>query len=106
MILRNLFKTCLELKDPEIENIKKMFPKVYSLKMIGSRSALTNERCLEANREKTILRIWKLEDEYFLVALGDMRAMIYFKCDQWEGLEYFLNKTLIKDEIPKTTKRI
>ncbi len=93
--LKTLFETALELEEDEIENIKKMFPKIYSVKM-SNLSRLTNSRYLEATRETTILRIWKLEDEWFLVALGDIRAMIYFKCDQWEGLEYFLNKTLIK----------
>lgn len=39
--------------------------------------------------------IWKLEDEWYIVKMGDIHASIYYQCDQFEGLLKLLNKSKI-----------
>jgi len=45
-----------------------------------------------------IMRIFKLPDEWYLLSMSDIKegGTIYFKVDQFEGLEYMLNKLCVK----------
>lgn len=98
--LEELLQMALEFTEDESTDIRKVVPKVYSLTFI---ERPRNKQCIEIIRSEKkrgscLIRIWKLPDEWFLVSLGDIdeRGTIYFKCDQFEGLQYFLNKTLLK----------
>jgi hypothetical protein len=95
-----LLKTVIDLTDGDISRILGKFTSKY----IPSVDKWTDEYntdviYITAHREKnTLIEIWRLPDEWYLVKVGDYkkRGYIFEKCDQIEGLEYLLNKMLLK----------
>jgi hypothetical protein len=96
--LDNLFSRLVSIENGEFEKIQKLFSDKYTVR---------EEKCknggifsfIKACRIKfSILRIWKLEDDWYLVSISDSddNGRIFFKCDQFDGLENFLKTTLVK----------
>lgn len=91
----------VSISNTDIERIKPLFSKLYIVK-VDNWVSYTSDwskfevRYLEARRESTIIRIWEIEDEYYLVQIGDANSNVHFICDQIEGLIKLLEKTLVK----------
>lgn len=90
----------------EINSIKSILEDKYKISVEiykhfnrASNSDNTNQT-ITASRPKVgkeLFRydIWKLEDEWYIVKMGDIATSIYYQCDQFEGLLKLLNKTKI-----------
>lgn len=52
------------------------------------------------NKGKTLasIIIWKLNEFYYLVGLGNKRTHIFFKCDQLDAVKFFIDKTVFEEE--------
>ncbi len=95
-----LYDNLISFKDDEIERIKELFSDKYLVykktwKKYDSDNA---EIFIEAIRPNCIIRIWKLEDEWYIVSTSDAndRGRVNDKCDQFDGLKRLLNKILVK----------
>jgi len=51
-----------------------------------------NNKYIIAKRKGFEYKIFRLEDEWYLVQMSDIHVNLYFLCDQIEGVQYFLNK--------------
>lgn len=99
----------VDLSDDDIKKILPLFSELYKV-VVGKWISYTsdwkefNVKCIEADRSDFCkIRIWKIEDEYYLVQIGG-KGNVYFICDQIEGLTLFLQKTIIKDDKPKSDR--
>lgn len=97
----------------EVEEIKKLFSDKYQLSFFIIDGGIWKESkqgkfinmekvpisLIEATRlNSCIIRIWKLEDEWYLVSTSDAddKGSVYDKCDQFDGLKRLLNQILVK----------
>lgn len=92
-----------ELTKGEFDEIKSVIGDVYKFdlkdwKVIDIDNKTGNVfKYVIAEREGFKYRIWKLEDEWYLVEMGDPSSLaLWFLCDQVDGLKALLNKTSIK----------
>lgn len=95
-----LYDNLVSFKDDEIEKIKELFSDKYLVykKTWKKYDSDNTEIFIEAIRPNCIIRIWKLEDEWYIVSTSDAndRGRVNDKCDQFDGLKRLLNKILIK----------
>lgn len=78
----------------EIESIESILKSTYKIELYKNNRYHTIV-ALRPKIGKELFRyeIWKLEDEWYIVKMGDIYASIYYQCDQFEGLLKLLNKT-------------
>lgn len=96
-----LFERLIDFEKDEVAKIKGLFTNKYFIeegkwKRYNSDNIVT---FIEAIRPKFCkIRIWKLEDEWYIVSTSDAdgKGQVFDKCDQFDGLERLLNKTLVK----------
>lgn len=96
-----LFDKIVDFEDGEIEKIKVLFTDKYLVregkwKKYNGNNAVSFMEAIRSNF--CLIRIWKLEDEWYLVSTSDVdnRGGVFDKCDQFDGLKRLLDKTLIK----------
>ena len=83
----------------EINSIKSILEDKYKIS-VETNLLIYKHQTITASRPKVDKElfgydIWKLEDEWYIVRMGDA-AKIYYQCDQFEGLLKLLNRTKVK----------
>jgi len=91
-----------EFPQEEFDDIKLIFSDVYKCRLNNWKIIDTENRTSDifkymiAEREGFKYKIWKLEDEWYLVEMSDPNTGLWFLCDQIDGLKALLNKTSIR----------
>lgn len=81
----------------EIKKITELFPKEYNVSVSIWDTYNSGWENIKSNyfiivRGETEIKIWKIEDEYYLLSVGSRSTNLYYLCDQFDGLSALIKK--------------
>lgn len=87
----------VDFDEIEVKKITELFPERYNVSVSIWDTYNSGWENIKSNyflivRNETEIKIWKIEDEYYLLSVESRSTNLYYLCDQFDGLSALIRK--------------